>query len=421
MGIRLKVAQTAQELDDVYAVRYQVYAVEEGRFGGVTATHSHLVDRHDTHPNCANLIAYDDGIPIGTMRLNLDDGAGLPSEDIYDFSTYRERVNKEWNAEAAGPIRFISAGMLAVSKDWRKRRDVIRSLFKLAAGVADNWGATHVLVTGNHENALMYKRVAFKPLEERIWIEEIGNYIVPMAAIYSEFRENVVDANVEGVEILKCFANQFQRAVFRAGESIFRQSDSADECYIVDSGSVKITGESLKDGKELTFAVLGKGEIFGELALIDEKPRSANAVTATDTEVIVLRRKDFLASIKANPDRLELVLGFISDRLRRTDQLAMLLAYGSKRQRLEFALGGFLKSAKVIRRKDDGTCVLKAGPGDLAAAAGTDEDTATDFLDELTAQGYCAYTESRIHFLVPEIECHAPKQDFLTSGAKKAL
>jgi hypothetical protein len=49
----------------------------------------------------------------------------------------------------------------------------------------------------------------------------------------------------------------------------------------------------------------------------------------------------------------------------------------------------------------DGTCVLKAGPGDLAAAAGTDESEATLFLDELTAQGQCEYSDKVIRFLRP--------------------
>ncbi len=420
MGIRLKVAQTAAELDDVYRLRHQVYTVEEGRFSELGAISSFLVDRYDTHPNCANLVAYDGDEAIGTMRLNLDDGNGLPSGETFDFSDYRRQAAISWNPMTQGELRFISAGMLAVRKDWRKRRDVIRALFRLATGVADAWGATHVLVVGNHENALMYKRVAFSQLNERLWVEAIGNYVVPMAALYAEFRANVVGPDSDRIGFLGSFAEHFQRAVFRTGEAIFRQGDVADECYLVDTGSVKITGECVTDGRELTFAVLGKGEVFGELALIDKKPRSANATATTDTEVIILKRADFLAGIKAHPERLEQVLGFISERLRRTDELAMLLAYGSDRQKLEFALGGFLQSAKVMKRKEDGTAVLRAGPADLATAAGTDITTATRFLDELYALGYCEYTSSRIHFLTPDVEWKPAHLQFVENKPQQA-
>jgi hypothetical protein len=110
-----------------------------------------------------------------------------------------------------------------------------------------------------------------------------------------------------------------------------------------------------------------------------------------------------MEGLRMHPERLDLVLNFISDRLRRTDQFAKLLAYGSPAQRLDFALQGFLNSAKTTR-KPDGTCVLKAGPGDLAAAAGTAEDEAAAFLDKLRAHGYCEYSASSIRFLSPSCD-----------------
>jgi CRP-like cAMP-binding protein len=141
------------------------------------------------------------------------------------------------------------------------------------------------------------------------------------------------------------------------------------------------------------------------MALIDSKTRSANAIAATDTEVIALRRNDFLDGLRQHPERLELVLNFISDRLRRMDEFAKLLAYGSPGQRLDFALKGFLDSARATRRRD-GSCELKAGPGDLAAAAGAEEREAISFLDELTVQGQCEYSDKMIRFLLPNHDGH---------------
>ena len=87
MGIRLKLAETGKELDDVFWVRRQVFSVEEGKFGGDDVADVPLVDKFDAHPRCANLIAYDGVEPIATFRVNLDTGCGLPPEKHYDFSS----------------------------------------------------------------------------------------------------------------------------------------------------------------------------------------------------------------------------------------------------------------------------------------------------------------------------------------------
>jgi CRP/FNR family transcriptional regulator len=172
---------------------------------------------------------------------------------------------------------------------------------------------------------------------------------------------------------------------------------------VVDSGSVRIIRENPHDERELALAVLGSGEIFGELALIDDEPRSASAIAATDSEMIVLRRDDFMDSLRSQPEHLDLVLGFISQRLRRTDQLALLLAFGSPQQRLEFSLMGFLDSTKLIKRKA-GVSVLKVGPNDLAAAAGTDIESSLAYLDVLRDRRLCTYTDKHIKFIVSEDE-----------------
>ena len=405
MGILLKPAQTARELDDVFWIRRQVFSVEEGKFGGEEADERYFVDRFDAHPGCANLIAYDGDEPIATIRLNLDTGAGLPPEQFFDFSPERRRLERRWTKEYAEPCAFGSAGMLAVRNAWRRRRDVIRALLKLAAMVARSLGFTHILVVANHDNAQMYRRVGFKALGDKIWAEEIGNFVLPMAARFADYYARTVGPRLEGVALLKCFSGRFERVVYRAGERIFSENDAAALCYVVDVGRVKITTTNARDGKELVLAVLGPGEVFGEMALIDSGRRSANAIAEVDSEFIVLKRDDFMDGLREHPERLQIVLGFISDRLRRTDQFAKLLAYGSTEQRLVFALKNYVDSGKLISRPD-GTKVLKASLHELAAAAGTDETDVIHFLDGLKAQGYCEYSDSQINFLLPIASRH---------------
>ncbi|MDJ0738823.1 MAG: Crp/Fnr family transcriptional regulator [Gammaproteobacteria bacterium] len=400
MGIRLKRAETASELDDVFRVRRQIFSYEEGKYGGQDAANPHLVDRFDAHPQSANLVAYDGDEPIATVRVTMDTGSGLPPDELYDFTAERARIDQEWQAATGQPPRIGSAGMLAVREGWRRRRDVVRALFKLAATVGKSWGGTHVLVAVNHSNRLMYERAGFVAVGDKVWVGAIGDHVIPMRCTFAELYARTVGDRLDNVALLKCFSSQFQRIVYRAGETIFCEADEADECYVIDEGSVRITTTNTVDNRELVFAHLGPGEIFGEMALIDEKTRSASATAATDTEVIVLRRDDFMEGLRQNPARVEIVLGFISDRLRRTDEFAKLLAYGSPEQRLEFALQGFLTSAKLVR-KPDGSSILRAGPGELAAAAGTDKSEALSFLGGLKQRGYCDYTDKSIRFFLP--------------------
>lgn len=400
MGIRLKLAETGKELDDVFWVRRQVYSVEEGKFGGEGVADNPLVDKFDAHPRCANLIAYDGDEPIATFRVNLDTGCGLPPDNLYDFSTERERISRLWKLHSSKEPLFLSAGMLAVRRNWRCRRDVVRSLIKLATTIGESWGGTHVIITANHENEIMYRRLGFAAVAEGFWVEDIGNSVVPMVSPISDIFARTVGPRLDNIPLLDFYSGQFQRIVYRAGEPVFREFDDADECYIIDVGSVKISTTVAENGNELVFADLGPGELFGEMALLDTKTRSANATSVSDTELIALRRDVFIEGLQKAPDRLGIVLGFIFDRLRRTDEFAKLLAYGSGRQRTEFALRGFLDSGR-LKERPDGTSLLRVGPAELAAAAATDTPDVIAFLDDLTQRGICKYSDSHIEFLRP--------------------
>jgi CRP/FNR family transcriptional regulator len=77
------------------------------------------------------------------------------------------------------------------------------------------------------------------------------------------------------------FACAFERAV-KAGEALFLAGDRGDGCYRVEQGLVKITVTSDR-GEERIFALVGEGEIIGELSLIDHQPRSASAIALRDS------------------------------------------------------------------------------------------------------------------------------------------
>jgi CRP/FNR family transcriptional regulator, cyclic AMP receptor protein len=114
----------------------------------------------------------------------------------------------------------------------------------------------------------------------------------------------------ELVETLDCEA---PKVLFRAG-------DAGDAMYLIERGKVRISVQTT-DGRELTLTELGQGDFFGELALLDRQPRSANAVVADDARLAVLSRDHFLSFMRSNPDVALEMLTALAHRLRRTDEL----------------------------------------------------------------------------------------------------
>jgi CRP/FNR family transcriptional regulator, cyclic AMP receptor protein len=111
-----------------------------------------------------------------------------------------------------------------------------------------------------------------------------------------------------------------RRRVYRSGEVIFHREDPGQVLYMVKEGKVKICLIS-PEGQEITLAIFGKGECFGELTILDGLPRSADAVALEKVECYTLQRSDFHRAIRKNPDIAIQVLESISKRLRSTDQM----------------------------------------------------------------------------------------------------
>lgn len=115
---------------------------------------------------------------------------------------------------------------------------------------------------------------------------------------------------------LRVVAMMGESRAYRSGERLFEKGDEGDSAYIILNGEVSVLVPS--DGGEQVVAVLGKGEIFGELAVLCEQPRSTAIAARTDLEVLRLDRNMLLNLIREFPDiSLELVR-ILGRRLERT-------------------------------------------------------------------------------------------------------
>lgn len=99
---------------------------------------------------------------------------------------------------------------------------------------------------------------------------------------------------------LQELATSLRRRRFNRDEVVFHRDDPGSSLFIVESGSVKIALTS-DEGKEVILALLRHGDFFGELALLDDEPRSANAVAMEASLLVALPRKDFLEFLEQHP------------------------------------------------------------------------------------------------------------------------
>lgn len=138
-------------------------------------------------------------------------------------------------------------------------------------------------------------------------------------------------------------ASRSHRRRLKAGDVIFHIGSPGESLMAVAAGTVRISVPSTQ-GKEIVLADLEAGDVFGEIALLDGRERTADAVALTNCELLVLERRDVLAVLKAHPEVSLQLLAALCDRLRRADEQLGEIAFLDLPMRL----------AKVLRRASRG-------------------------------------------------------------------
>jgi len=107
----------------------------------------------------------------------------------------------------------------------------------------------------------------------------------------------------------------------KASTILFRAGDEGDAMYVIERGKVRICVRTTQ-GHELTLTELGRGDFFGEMALLgDGQRRSADAVVAEDARLAVLSREHFLSFVRSSPNVALELLAALANRLRHTDEM----------------------------------------------------------------------------------------------------
>lgn len=195
-------------------------------------------------------------------------------------------------------------------------------------------------------------------------------------------------------EDVRLLMSAAKRRTFRTGEVIFHRDDPGQVLYVIREGKVKICLIS-PDGQEISLVVFGKGECFGELALLDGLPRSADAIALEKVECYTLQRSDFHGAIMKNPKIAIQVLEVLSKRLRNTDQqvedLIFLDVYGRVAKKL-------LELAESHGTTvDDGTRIeIRLTQQELASMVGASRESVNKVLGYFTDKKFISADKQRI-------------------------
>ncbi len=176
-----------------------------------------------------------------------------------------------------------------------------------------------------------------------------------------------------------------------AGEVVFREGDQSDTCYIVRSGHARAVREHA-DGRTLTLAHFGPGDIFGELAMFDDERRSATVETLEETEVVAILGGDMRRLLREHPDIAVKLVVALGRRLRDTNERLSRQSFLSVQSRVAAVLLQLVAAAE--QEGAAGTEVLiTSTQAELAQLAGSSRESASRFLAVLERAG--AITQGR--------------------------
>ena len=185
-----------------------------------------------------------------------------------------------------------------------------------------------------------------------------------------------------------------KRRAFRSGEVIFHRDDPGQVLYMIKDGKVKICIIS-PDGQEISLAVFGKGECFGEFALLDGLPRSADAIALEKVECYTLQRSDFHNAIMKNPKIAIQVLEALTKRLRNTDNmvedLIFLDVYGRVAKKLLE-----LADAHGVKTDDGVRIEVRLTQQELASMVGASRESVNKVMGYFSEKDFISTDKHRI-------------------------
>ena len=181
---------------------------------------------------------------------------------------------------------------------------------------------------------------------------------------------------------------------FAAGEAVFREGDASSTCYIVRSGHARAIREHL-DGRQLTLATFGPGEIFGELAMFDDELRSATVEAIDDLEALAILGPDMRRLMREHSEIAVKLAVALVRRLRDTNERLARQSFQTVQSRVAAVLGQLVEQAQH-EGAAAADVTITTTQADLAKLAGSSRESASRFLAVLERAGVISQGRGRL-------------------------
>ncbi|MBJ7331694.1 MAG: Crp/Fnr family transcriptional regulator [Solirubrobacteraceae bacterium] len=174
---------------------------------------------------------------------------------------------------------------------------------------------------------------------------------------------------------------------FAANQTIFREGDASDTCYIVRSGHARAVREHA-DGRTITLAHFGPGDFFGELAMFDSERRSATLESLDDLEAVAITGDDMRRLLRDHPDISMKLVVALGRRLREANERLARQSFQTVQSRVATVLSQLVERAQDEDSEEGAADVLLViTQSDIAQLAGSSRESASRFLAVLERAG----------------------------------
>jgi CRP/FNR family transcriptional regulator len=181
---------------------------------------------------------------------------------------------------------------------------------------------------------------------------------------------------------------------FEAHRVIFREGDQSDTCYVVRSGHARAVREH-PDGRTLSLAHFGPGDIFGELAMFDDERRSATVETLDEVEAIAILGKDMRRLLREHPDLAVKLVISLGRRLREANERLARQSFQTVQSRVAGVLADLVAQAQS-EGAPERDVLIRTTQADVAQLAGSSRESASRFLAVLERAGVVTQGRGRI-------------------------
>lgn len=211
-------------------------------------------------------------------------------------------------------------------------------------------------------------------------------------------QKNPFFSGLEKNEIVKLTERSRKKTVEK-NTFILKENDRSNEMYLLIEGKVNVMVNNLK-GKEMILATLHQGDIFGELSIIDDDPRSANIVAAEKCELIVISKPDFYELLNQSPKFAIQVIKYLCHRLRLTNRTAESFALLTTYERLK----NYFESISQPEEGKDWVITTHETQEVIASRIGCTREMVSKILKKLKKDHQClSYKHNKItiHKMLP--------------------